>query len=301
MITGQEVMNRNLNAIVNKAVLLDENNEAEFYIFIEDSKNSYKKFYKLIFKKILVNKKFVISDTGGKEKSIQCCKLKKTLRNKPCFYIIDGDIDLLYGSKHKIIKNLYRFKRYCIENYLIEEKAIIEATKEVNLEIVDSEELQTVYKFHTWYEKNKYLLDLYIYYAIIMFNAATAEKEPNVNKSLFPLSKTKQLYNEGYLDKNKICKEIKTLKQSLQKLEVINVDDKFKKIFSRIKKNGTQESNLIRYVSGKKLMELIYNRSKHISKNIGAKDLFFQRLAFYCEFIELKDEILRFINLYNVN
>lgn len=63
---------------------------------------------------------------GGRDRVIDECKKDQEDDGRRKLYIIDGDIDILLGRKKPRLKHLYRIRSYCIENYLIQEKALID-------------------------------------------------------------------------------------------------------------------------------------------------------------------------------
>ena len=63
---------------------------------------------------------------GGRGRVIEECKNDQADDGRKKLYIIDADMDILLGRSKPRLKHLYRLRSYCIENYLIQEKALID-------------------------------------------------------------------------------------------------------------------------------------------------------------------------------
>lgn len=104
-----------------EAVVRSQFNEVQFYFEDRDQQELYYSIMKKLFgEKIKFDKIFI---TNGKENAYEL--LKKHKNNNKKIFILDKDFDDLLRTKRRSVKNLFYLDRYCIENFLIEEDALI--------------------------------------------------------------------------------------------------------------------------------------------------------------------------------
>lgn len=103
-------------------------NEYSFYVEDEDQENIYFEILARFLPGVNFNKIFALN---GKESVIKHAEDKDNAIIPNRVYIVDKDFDDLLG-KIRNISNLYYLDKFCIENYLIEENAIIEIIIEEN-------------------------------------------------------------------------------------------------------------------------------------------------------------------------
>lgn len=112
------------NAELSRLHFLAEN--SDFIFFIEDSNKEYE--YGNIFGRLFENdeRKFEIVSMGGKPKVKDAFrKYNSFFENKPCFYIVDGDFDLIIHTEDMICsENFIYLEYYNIENYFIDKTAV---------------------------------------------------------------------------------------------------------------------------------------------------------------------------------
>ncbi|MCH4996040.1 DUF4435 domain-containing protein [Pectobacterium carotovorum] len=98
-------------------------------IFIEDTAIGYDRIYQNILVKLLddfrIKKIFPI----GSRKQV-LSKAREDIEKLDTLFIVDGDLYLLGGEFEDIPDNVVVLERYCIENYLTDEKAISEIISE---------------------------------------------------------------------------------------------------------------------------------------------------------------------------
>ncbi|MGQ7746074.1 DUF4435 domain-containing protein [Pectobacterium brasiliense] len=98
-------------------------------IFIEDTAIGYDRIYQNILVKLLddfrIKKIFPI----GSRKQV-LSKAREDIEKLDTLFIVDGDLYLLGGEIEDIPDNVVVLERYCIENYLTDEKAISEIISE---------------------------------------------------------------------------------------------------------------------------------------------------------------------------
>ncbi len=268
-------------------------------IFVEDTAYRIQKLYLIIFEKIFGKIKInEIFPLGGKSQVIMEYNNnnKNNIKEKPSLFIIDGDLDLFsamptYVNDIKSKSHLCCLNRYSIENYLIEKKAIFKI-----IEKYSKKEIKNIEKkidYDNWIIKNLSLLKLFIYYSIIH------EKKLGIqNVSYGVLELCHETDNEGVIDEAKIKKRIENIKNKIK----LKNNDNLKKIYKDRFELLSEKNNLIIYVAGKNLIQLIFKRSRNIIAKIGngknAKEIFMQKLATECEFKDLKSLLEPFITVY---
>lgn len=118
------VPRRSSTAKHNMGVLFDQFNELNFYVEDEFKENFYLQILRKLFPTIQLDKIFGL---GGKAKVIDAAK--STLMSKKDIYILDLDFDDILGIKENL-NNIFYLNRYSIENFLIEQEAIRNITKD---------------------------------------------------------------------------------------------------------------------------------------------------------------------------
>lgn len=218
-------------------------------IYTED-KVADKEFYKILFSRINEGSLRINDVTPLGSKSVVLSKYNE-YRNRPSgrkkIFIVDGDLDLITGSNPPSDDYLYIHKAYCVENYLIDENAIVELAYYNDGE-KSRDEIRTLLGFDQWLSGLNSLCNLFIYYAILKVFEGGPEIK-HVNAFLM------QNAGEVEYDLNKsntYCEEIK--KGCVLKISESyeNPDDKLVEIFnSIISKWPNNNDTLLKIVSGK--------------------------------------------------
>ena len=120
---------RSLNA---QDILWTQFNDINFYVEDIDQHNFYLNLLRKIFPPLKLNKIFPL---GGKDNVLR--EARKS-RSKKKVFLLDLDFDEVLETKENL-PNAFYLKKYSIENYLLEENAIIELIKEENPKITDTE------------------------------------------------------------------------------------------------------------------------------------------------------------------
>ena len=103
---------------------------------------------------------------GSKERVLKACSLDQEHDNRRKLYFIDGDLDLLRGIGKPRLKNLYRLRSYCVENYLLDEETLISAITTLNVR-VDYNVARKELDLRRWFERNRgALYRLFVCYAV---------------------------------------------------------------------------------------------------------------------------------------
>lgn len=140
----------------------------DFDIFTED-KATDKEFYKTLFLNLLGDKIKIndVTPLGCKANVLKAYDNQDPKDKRKKIFIVDGDLDLIIGTNRKDENNLIVLDSYCIENYLIDEKGIIEFLYFSN-GILPKEQVKIKLNFDKWLNYNaKYLIELFINFAIL--------------------------------------------------------------------------------------------------------------------------------------
>lgn len=114
------------DALFARDIFFGEFNDVNFYVEDEDQENLYLEVLNKLFDKIKINQIFPL---GGKANVLVHAADLTSRRHGKAIYIVDKDFDDLLGNKvHK--NNVFYLSKYCIENFLIEERALLEIAVE---------------------------------------------------------------------------------------------------------------------------------------------------------------------------
>src|SRR5690606_26220314 len=127
-------------------------------------------------------------------------------------YIVDGDLDILNDTNLNGLNFLFVLEKYCIENYLIQEEALIEIIHDNVL--IEKEKIRKVLSFENWLKGiAEDLVELFIHYALCKKHAPTP---PTISLGIGKLCCEKQKIT--VLDTDKTNSRISELKN-----EILNV------------------------------------------------------------------------------
>lgn len=124
MITQEEsIPKKSDKRLYAEDIFYSQFNEVSFYVEDKDSENLYLAILKKLFDGLKIEKIFPLN---GKREVIDKAKESTGSRNK--VFILDKDFHDLLGDREEL-ENLFYLRRYSIENYLLEEEALIEYVK----------------------------------------------------------------------------------------------------------------------------------------------------------------------------
>lgn len=103
-------------------------NEVNFYVEDGDQENLYFEILRKKFPDIKLSKIFPLS---GKSNVLHHAKSDENSSIQHRVYILDKDFDDLLGKK-EVIDNVYYLDKFCIENYVLDEDALIEFVVETD-------------------------------------------------------------------------------------------------------------------------------------------------------------------------
>lgn len=107
------------------SVFYEDFNDVDVYV--EDKADGFSKIYSILLGRLLAERLTVsrVFPLGGRDSVISASKAPRDQHRKSIF-IIDGDLYLLCGEVKDVPDEIIRLDRYCIENYLVDDSAIME-------------------------------------------------------------------------------------------------------------------------------------------------------------------------------
>lgn len=214
----------------------------EIEVFVEDTANL--NVWRNILKKFLPEG-VAFSDPiplGGRLKVLEECRRDQAEDGRKKLYIIDADFDLLKGSRKPNLKHLYRLRGYCIENYLIQEKALVEVAR-----ILDTNVSEAVARnrldFSAWKQRNQAIFqELFVCYATVN---SIDEQHQTVSHWIGHVAQSSPMDDE-------LC-PVKTTARVRELLERIRADfslEAVQEVYDRVLANANS-MDICAYVSGK--------------------------------------------------
>jgi len=107
-----------------KSVFFRQFNDIDFYVEDADQENLYFTILKKLFSTVKIGNIFPL---GGKQNLIQRA-IREAEDRRISVYIADKDFDDILNTT-QIVKGVFYLDRYCIENFLLEESAVVEYIK----------------------------------------------------------------------------------------------------------------------------------------------------------------------------
>lgn len=115
-----------IEALFARDIFFGEFNDVNFYVEDEDQENLYFEILNKLFDKVKIDQIFPL---GGKANVLVHAADLSSRRFGKSVYIVDKDFDDLLGEK-VLNDNVFYLSKYCIENFLIEEHALLEIAVE---------------------------------------------------------------------------------------------------------------------------------------------------------------------------
>lgn len=273
-------LQRSSESIIASLVLFSH--EIELFVFVEDEDllGKNEKFYLILLQRIFENTKLKIKGLGGRNEVLKCNT--EYLKNPiyKALFIIDGDYDILHSSNKTLSPGLFRLNKYCIENYLIQEKAIVEILCE-NHSSMTIQDVSDKFNYKTW-EQNicDATNELVVLYAIC--NKLGVKKIQTSKRNI----KEYKPDEKGELSKDSVLSIQKKIKDALYESKKEKVEAIEKTIRKTIEVNQLSPMDTL---SGKAvLLPLIFRRSQNLINHIcGDIDVFKQHLARKCDLLGL--------------
>lgn len=248
-------------------------------IYTEDQYRD-KPFYKRIFKRLLDGTGIRVNDVyplGSSDDVITACIADKDTSRKK-LYIVDGDIYLLYNPKVPI-KNLFILNAYCMENMVIDEKAVCETLFNF-LGEYELEDIKRIFDFNRFIDDHKdKLMDLFYHMAI-----------QSKYCGYFELRSYAHFYRKPEFKPTLVDDRIKSIKREILSSKKITEEEFEQELINISKAFPKTIDNCLKIISGKDY--LIYMIQCHatnkFNKNLGyTKYAWKFNFANFCELSRL--------------
>lgn len=108
-------------------IFYDDFNDVHFFVEDEDQENLYEIIFRRMFPEFRISRIFPL---GGKMAVIDHSTQSELRADAPrSIYLVDKDFDDILGCMERV-PSLFYLERYCIENYFVEENAVVEIVVE---------------------------------------------------------------------------------------------------------------------------------------------------------------------------
>lgn len=269
------------------SVLMEDFNDIDIYV--EDTAIESKKIYTELINRVFIDEYRIenIIPLGPSTKVIAEWKKSKPINdNRKKIFIIDGDYHLLNDSLKDYLsgdnannhKGLFLLPRYCIENFLLDFKSLIEIVHD-EVPVETRLEIKKVLNLDKWLLDNQNLKDLFIYNSICQkFNVG--EKT-----SKYKFTHLVKDTSDGICCGDLIAKRIESLKKAIAiKNNKIDIEAEYSLRIGRV-----YSLNIMSIVSGKDYLLPLLKR--HISSKyncLGFSNISFKiRISKICKIGEL--------------
>lgn len=234
-------------------------------IFIEDKNDD--EFYLALFQRIAKKcgvKIGKLISLGDRQSVINTCIGDQENRDRKRLYVIDGDLHIVNGSNPNGIKFLHIHDAYCIENYLIDEDAIMEILHDGF--VISKEEISKAFTFDNFLKRlSKPLVELFLHYAIV-FEICPAVRTVANGVGTF----CHQVRKITVLAEDKVNCKIEELKVEI--LKHISEEEYNERISSLRQKWNHDTDTLLKIVSAKDyILPLVQLRFAKIKSKTGFK------------------------------
>jgi hypothetical protein len=211
-----------------------------------------KEFYRVFFKRLIDNDNIIINDViplGSR--TVVLDKYREYIKSKSArksFFLIDGDLDLILKNNPSDSVNFYVHKVYCIENYLIDKKAILELTY-YNHGVKSKDELSVELNLDKWIANVSIrFCRLFLSFAVLK-QLGGGPKIENANYFL------REKGHQAIIDETLITQyqlQIKNSAIDILKKTYANPEKEYNKIFKKLSEKWEDKKNVaLQIVSGK--------------------------------------------------
>lgn len=271
---------RDINAKSAVSVLYEDVNDIDIYV--EDVAVGFKKLYSILFERVFDNqyRVYEVIPLGSRQSVINECIRNQNAPRRPCLFVIDGDLYLLAGEAHPSLRGLFVLPRYCIENFLLEESAILRLLDEECAE-KSKHEICRELDFQKWKEINKRdLVPLFIEYAIAHQHA------PHIQTVGYGVANLISSCS-GEVDPEKVRSRLSAVSLAIK--ECIDEDEYISAKVKILSRMSSSECHLLTYVSAKDyLLPLLFKRIYRMFSSRPVNIIVKQRLARYCDLAQLR-------------
>ena len=179
---------------------------------------------------------------GSRHSVITACRADQQDDGRKRLYIIDGDFDVLQGKRKPRLKHLYMLRSYSVENYLLDEVAIVSAVRILDPQVDQQTALQRL-DFSGWFARNRDALTyLFVCYAVsFVLNREQETVGFSVHRLLRPGDPNFDLCEA------RVATRVIGLYRSIRNH---NSKEETRRVFDRIRSNAAKVG-VERFVSGK--------------------------------------------------
>ncbi|HAS6088093.1 TPA: DUF4435 domain-containing protein [Vibrio vulnificus] len=193
------------NATKSIGLLYRDLQEIEIYVEDADSEVLYRKLLSRAVSNVKIRK---VIPLYGRQNVIDRCK--DYAEEFPALFIIDGDLDLLHGSRISNVTKLFQHRLYCMENYLFCKDAGIEILQDSSGKISPLQAEETLQWDNFLESISQPLIDLFIVYGIVW---KVFPQEKTVARSYHKLTKQVTKRRGPELCSEKVMEAISELKK----------------------------------------------------------------------------------------
>ncbi|QNT70268.1 DUF4435 domain-containing protein [Defluviicoccus vanus] len=255
-------------------------------IYVEDTARGSLKLYTCIFQRVVIGPSKRIDTVfalGGRDAVLRACSEDQEEGGRRRIYVIDGDLTLFADAPGRSLKRLLTLRRYCIENYLIDEDAIIDLLDEEDIESTKIE-LRMQFAFRTWVtQTERPLFALFLLYSVHHHAMCS---EPTVS---YPVNKLVSS-SDGTIDINKVCSRMKEIKEGI--VAALSAHEYKKRMTASLTHCKQVSSSKLSFISGRDyLLPLVIMRMRSITRLRADNAVIKQRLAMKCDLSELMEDV----------
>ncbi|NIK40837.1 hypothetical protein FHY12_003162 [Xanthomonas arboricola] len=254
-------------------------------VFIEDTAIGSKKIFTEILRRLIdggisINCVFPI---GPKAAVVKKCQYDQGFRDRKAIYIIDGDYDVALSRPAPTLKRIYRLKRYCIENYLLDDSAIASVINDSELD-KDFQSIVNDLDMISWRRNVTPHLNE-VARALVAASIKTCDRLPTVKIDLREI----QAEVHDKIDPIKAKEFVQKYRTEIDKKHGQNTFLQTVQKFDSL--NGGTGIDFNLHASGKSLILPLLRKRIERKLNFDLTDfpLFKARLASRCDISELKD------------
>lgn len=260
--------------------LYRELQDVEIYVEDQDSEAIYTKLLQRAVNNVIKIKKII--PLNGRSNVIDKCKTYTD--DFPALFIIDGDLDIVYGERESTHARLFQHRLYCLENYLFCEKASAELLQNASGRLMPDEAIE--------------ILEWQSFKDLILGSLLELFKVYAVSKKLAPELKTvstkyhtlciKESKKRGAVPcSDKINHLISDIRQTL--IEKTS-EEKFEEILTIVTESISELDDPMYAISGKDyLLKALRDYLSYKGASLNMDDGFKFQLSRYCDISPLNE------------
>jgi len=153
------------------SVFFEDFNDVDVYV--EDTAEGFSKIYSILLGRLLADRLTIsrVFPLGGRSSVIAAAK-RDDIPNRKSVFIVDGDLNLLCGEREDLPPNVIKLERYCIENYICDDNAIIDILDDEHASM-RHQQIKDMLLLEDWREKNAPAFKkLFLTYAVAHLKAS---------------------------------------------------------------------------------------------------------------------------------